>query len=75
MKVFIESIVIYETYHPGAIVEIYAYDYIEEKWINIWSIFDSGFYKTNQSAINRPLPPKASRRFEPELKRNNIYTE
>jgi hypothetical protein len=73
--VFIDSIAIYETYHPGSIVSIYAFDQINKKWINVWSIFDSGQFKCNTHAKNRQLPPKASRRFCPQLTRKSVYSE
>jgi hypothetical protein len=57
------------------VVEIYAFDYIEEKWINVWSVFDDSELTSNQKAKNRSQPPKASRKFEPILKRSNVYTE
>lgn len=74
-KLLLESVVIYETYHPGAIVALYAFDYFKSKWVNIWSIFDDNNFKTNHQAINRQLPPKMSTKFAPELNRNDIYTE
>lgn len=74
-RLFIESIIIYETYHPGGVVEIYAYDYIDDKWKNIWSVFDSGLYKSNEEARQRVMPPKLSRKFEPPLKLKDIFTE
>ncbi len=74
-RLFIESIIIYETYHPGGVVEIYAFDYIEEKWRNLWSVFDDPELTSNKKARNRPTPTKASRKFEPILKTKNIYTE
>jgi hypothetical protein len=74
-KMFIDSTVIFETYHPGGVCEIYAFDYVDERWVNVWSVFDDMTLNSNQKARCRPTPFKAARRFEPILKRTNIYSE
>lgn len=74
-KALIEKVTIYETYHPGSIVALYAFDYIKDKWINIWSIFSDNIYKTNLEAINRQMPPKSSRKFEPNLIRKDVFSD
>ena len=71
----IESVIIYETYNPGACVALYAFDDFVQKWIVIWSIFYENGYKKNSDAKNRQLPPRVSRKFEPELMRKNIFSE
>ncbi len=74
---FIESIIIYETYHPGACVEIFAYDYIVEKWLKIWSVFDNPNIKIIDQALKREMCqiPNQARKFEPALKRKDVYTK
>lgn len=74
-KVIIDSVTVYETYHPGALVALYAYEYISQKWIRIWSIFDSNDYTNNMEARFRTLPAKISRKFRPELSIKSVYSE
>lgn len=84
-KTLLDSVVIYETYHPGALVAFYAYDYIREKWIKLWTIFDKTEFnslelnliefKTNRQFRFRQLPAKISRKFRPELTKKNVYSE
>lgn len=71
----VESVIIYETYHPGSVVALYAFDYYKNKWINIWSIFDNSNFKSNKKARNRLMPSKISRKFRPLLTKTDIYTE
>lgn len=73
-KIQIESVTIYETYHPGSIVALYAYDYLKEKWICIWSVFSE--YTSNWEALNRQLPTQnLSRKFEPNLIRKDVFSD
>lgn len=77
-KIVIESVIIYETYNPGSVVALYAFDYNCSKWRRIWSIFDKNnykIYKSNKEAIDRRLPEKLSRTFRPDLTRSDIYSE
>ena len=73
-KMLIESVIIYETYNPGSVVAIYAYDYLKIKWICIWTIFSEQI-NSNCEAINRPMPPKSSRKFEPKLTRSDVFSD
>lgn len=66
---------IYETYNPGAVCTIYAYDYRQSKWVLLWSIFKEDKFTSNSQAIHRTLPLKSSRKFEPNLLRTDIFTE
>ena len=74
-KLVLETVIVYETYHPGSVCALYAFDYFKNKWFLIWSIFDECNFTSNQQALNRILPPKAARKFEPVLKRKDIFTE
>jgi len=67
-------VIIYETYNPGSIVALYAYDHIKNKWISIWTIFSEQI-NSNCEALNRPMPPKSSRKFEPKLTRNDVFSD
>ena len=74
-KLVLESVIIYETYHPGSVCALYAFDYFKNKWYNVWSLFDELNLDSNEKALNRPLPAKLSRKFEPPLNRKDIFTE
>ena len=74
-KLVVESVIVYETYHPGSVCALYAFDYFRNKWFNLWSLFDEFSFTSNQQAFNRVLPPKVSRKFKPVLKRKDIFTE
>ena len=74
-SLFIDEIEIYETYNPGAVVTIFAFNYSNTRWIKIWSIFDEGTFKSNNEAINRILPSKCSVKFCPKLRRKDNKTE
>ena len=74
-KLVVESVIVYETYHPGSVCALYAFDYFGNRWINIWSLFNDFNFTSNQQALNRNLPAKVSRKFEPFLKRKDIFTE
>jgi F-box and leucine-rich repeat protein 4 len=74
-RLLIESVTIYETYHPGSVVSIYAFNYQTDRWTLIWSIFKENKFKTNEQGLKRKLPPKTSRKFKPKLERTNIYSE
>ena len=74
-KLIVESVIVYETYHPGSVCALYAFDYFKSKWLNVWSIFEENNFTSNQQALDRCLPPKVSRKFEPLLKRRDIFTE
>lgn len=69
---------VYETYHPGSVVALYAFDYIKQKWIRIWSVFDDitigETIKSNEKARRRGQPPKVARKFEPKIL-INVYSE
>ena len=66
---------IYETYNPGALCVLYAFDYKTDSWVCIWSIFEAKNYKSNKEACERVLPPRASRMFEPKLTRKNVFSD
>ncbi len=74
-KLLIESVVVYETYNPGAVCVLYAFDYVSHRWTCIWSIFHEDGYKTNAEACSRSLPARLSRKFEPNLTRKNVFSE
>ncbi|RNA05756.1 F-box LRR-repeat 4 [Brachionus plicatilis] len=73
-KLMIDSVIIYENYNPGAVVALYAFDYIKNKWTLIWSIFDDLKIKSNSMAFERPLPKKESRKFRPDLTKRDIFS-
>jgi len=70
----VESVVIYETYNPGAAVAIYAFDYTKSKWIRLWSIFDERNFCSNRKARARCKMEKCARKFKPNLRRNDVFT-
>jgi F-box/leucine-rich repeat protein 4 len=70
----VESVVIYETYNPGAAVAIYAFDYSKSKWICLWSIFDERHFRSNRKARARSKMEKCARKFKPNLRHNDIFT-
>lgn len=74
-KLLIDSVIIYETYNPGAVCVIYAFDYAVYRWVCVWSVFHENVYRSNTQACNRSLPAKASRKFEPNLTRKNVFSD
>jgi hypothetical protein len=73
--IFLKSVKIYETYHPGSVVGLFAFNYRVDKWVKIWSIFEEGFFKTNYEALNRQLPSKRSRKFVINIEKDDVYSE
>ena len=53
---------------------LYAYDYMIDKWVLLWSIFAEFNFKLRPEALNRRMPPKSSCKFEPRLFRQNVYS-
>ena len=74
-KLLIESVSIFETYNPGAVCVLYAFDYKSDRWTRVWSIFGEGALKSNAQARRRPLPPKASRIFKPTLLLKSVFSD
>jgi hypothetical protein len=56
-------------------VALYAYDYMIDKWVLLWSIFAEFNFKLRPEALNRQMPPKSSCKFEPRLIRQNVYSD
>ena len=77
-KLVVDSIFVYETYNPGAVVALYLQDSYSNAWTCVWSIFDETSelaQKTKRHARDRQMPPPESRKFAPTLRRTDIFTE
>ena len=76
-KLFISSVQVYETYHPGSICALYGFSYRDSKWVKVWSIFENSgqIFKTNYEALERKLPPRKSRKFILDIEKKMMFTE